>query len=131
MPFKNSLVVSMSLGSENRILRTSLVYVDSIHNIIVIKEGFETNFASIPKIIPRWWLDQDGPLIREPSVLHDWVYSNDCLLTITRLQADQLFYRAMLEFCVRGKWYIRYARKAKAYSAYKSVRIFGRSHWKK
>lgn len=121
----------MELGSSDRTLLFPLIYEDSLFENITAPSGFTTNYASIPKAIPRWWLDQDDVLIREPSVLHDWLYDADCSFLVTREEADFIFLRAMLEQCEKGSWYRRNMDKLKARSAYRSVRLLGASHWKK
>jgi len=41
--------------------------------IIEVPSGFETDFASIPRLPLFWWLAK-GVMIR-PSVIHDWLYT--------------------------------------------------------
>jgi hypothetical protein len=52
----------------------------------VIPAGFETDFASMPLKLARWgkygWA----------AILHDYLYSKDCELILTRTRADGLFY---------------------------------------
>ena len=129
--FTTKLHVSMDIGSSDRILMGHLIYKDNFFGSIVIPRGFRTNYASIPKVVPRWWLDQDDVLIREPSVLHDWLYDKACPLKLTRKEADKIFLTAMLRQCRKGNWYRRNMNKLKARSAYRSVRLMGASHWKK
>ena len=131
MPFITSLKVSMEVGSNNRKLTHELIYCDSIYRHIIVPVDFNTNYASIPKLIPRWWIDEDDILIREPSVIHDWLYSVDCSLDLSRKEADQVLLRAMLELCIGHSWYRNNINKVKAKSAYWSVRAAGGSHWKK
>lgn len=132
MPFKNSLQVSMVINSNIRKLSSPLIYLDSKQGLIEAPRDFETNYASIPKAVPQWWLDQDDPLIREPSVIHDWLYSVDCPLDLSRKEADEVLLRAMLEVGVRptNNWYRNFMNKLKAKSAYRSVRIAGSAFWK-
>ena len=135
--FRTRLQVMMETGSGNRTLTAPLQYFDKVWKLVEAPIGFVTNFASIPNIVPRWWLDQDDPLIREPSVIHDWVYGVDCPIDLSRLEADELLLRAMLDIVTAlylnldQSWFRHAINKAKAYSAYYSVRVAGASHWKK
>jgi len=121
MPFKTNLQVAMVRHSNDRTLLQQFVYEDEELGFIVVPKGFTTNYASIPTVVPRWWIDQDDRIIRGASVVHDFVYSTKCQIDCTRRQADYVLYRAMLELK---------ASKIKALSALYSVRLCGQSHWK-
>ena len=130
MPFLSKLQVTMTTGSGDRTLTKPLKYHDRLIKTLVVPIGFITNYASIPKVVPRWWLDQDDPMIREPSVIHDWLYSLDCSLDLSRKESDDVLYRAMIELGSYGNWYRKRMNRLKAWSAYQSVRLAGKSHWK-
>lgn len=68
--------------------------VKTDENIQVIPKGFTTDLASIPW--PMWWLfsPNDAQTIW-PSILHDWHYC--CDADISRLDADNIYYYALLE----------------------------------
>ncbi|MCK4842143.1 MAG: DUF1353 domain-containing protein, partial [Methylococcales bacterium] len=68
-----------------------------------------------------WILDADDPVIRDISVTHDFLYSNDCLLDISREEADEVLYRGMRE--LGANWFV-------AQAAFWSVRVAGGSHWR-
>jgi len=125
MPFITHLRVAPIRGSDDRKLLSPLVYVDSELGAITVLTGFITNYASIPKIVPRWWLNSDDKYIREASVIHDSLYTKGSTLYampwLKRKDADLVFYRAMRE--LGCPW-------LKAKSAYYSVRMFGNSHWR-
>jgi len=77
-------------------------YSKMLDKTIDIEEGFETDFASVPRlpIVYTLWGNQTH---REP-ILHDWGYRKDSGLTFS--QANKLFLEAME---ATGKpFYIRY-----------------------
>jgi len=119
--FITPLKVQPIRGTDKRCVLAELIYRDLVHGRIVTPRGFISNYASIPKWVPRWILDQDGPAIRDASVVHDYLYSIYCLLDISRKEADAVLYRAMLS---SG------SSRLTARVAYWSVRLFGGSHWK-
>jgi hypothetical protein len=80
---------------------------------------FLTDGASIPKV---FWSVVGNPLendLLKPAVIHDCLYT---IMKLPRAECDKLL-KEMLLF--NG------ASKAKAYSIYVVVRIFGGTHWKK
>ena len=121
MPFLTELKVQPIRGTKKRRLISPLIYEDKVLGRIVAPNGFVSNYASIPELIPQWILDSDSPIIRDISVTHDFVYSNECSLDITRYQADRVLYRGMRE--LGANWFI-------AKIAFMSVRIAGGSHWR-
>jgi len=58
---------------------------------IEVPAGFVTDLASIPREL-RGMFDVNGPA-RRPGVLHDFLY---CARHISRLEADELLYRALV-----------------------------------
>lgn len=82
-----------------------------------IPEGYETDFASVPKpffsVVP--------PIGKHniAALLHDWLYDNRIG---TRRAADRLFLKVMLMYSV-PKW--------QAYLMYYAVRIGGKKWWDK
>lgn len=65
--------------------------------LLVIRSGFETDFASIPKVM-RWLLDSAG-LNSEAGVLHDavWRESQRTPTRVDPADADGIFRRALRE----------------------------------
>lgn len=62
-------------------------------HIIIVNKGFRTDLASIPK--PLWSFIspmQSGYVY--PAILHDFLYAG--VFDITRKEADQIFYDALL-----------------------------------
>lgn len=90
---------------------------------LVVRAGFITDFASIPKPA-LWYVDGDDPCIAFGSVIHDYLYSCSGITpsgNFTRQQADALLREAML---------ICGASTLQAATVYAAVRFGGASHWK-
>ncbi len=99
-----------------------LVYHDlGLDVVIVAPKFFVSNYASIPEIIPKWILDADSPIIRDISVIHDFIYSNSCKLVVSRNHADMVLYRGMRD--LGAGWII-------SQLAYMSVRVCGSGYWR-
>ena len=101
------------------ILTSDLIYdSDVLNQRLVVPCGFETDFASVPRVPFVYTLF--GDRAHHESVVHDYLYHilpHIC----TRKQADEVFLEAMK---ARGKsWFIRRA-------MYAGVRIGGRRSWK-
>lgn len=89
-------------------------------NLIIIQRGFETNFASIPRIfrniIQQWGKHGNA------AIIHDYLYTRGCHPFVTRKKADQIFLDAM-----------KYSKVGffKRQLMYRTVRVFGKMNWKK
>lgn len=87
---------------------------------IIVPVGFETNFASIPRIfrniIQQWGKHGNA------AIIHDYLYSIGCSPNVTRKKADQIFLNAM-----------KYSKVGffKRQLMYRTVRLFGKMNWKK
>ena len=121
MPFLTELKVQPITGTYKRRLISNFIYNDYLFGNIVAPSGFISNYASIPEIIPQWIIDSDSPIIRDISIIHDFTYSNLCLLDISRKQADEVLCRGMREL---GAGYII------SKIVYYSVRTCGKYNWK-
>lgn len=119
--FMNDLIIKSLPGKETRRLVEHFI-VKYDNRYIVVPEGFVTDYASIPKMVPRWIVDQDDGIIREAAVLHDYLYSKKGGQTHKRKFCDQLLYEGMLELG-SPKW--------KAMLVYSAVRMFGWLFYKK
>ena len=95
-------------------------YYETSIGIIKVPKGFKTDYASVPKIF-RNIINTYGKHGRG-AVVHDWLYSSQCLLNITREKADKIFLEIMEEWEVN---------KFKRNFMYKMVRIFGASHFRR
>ncbi len=82
-----------------------------------VEEGFETDFASVPKIFMPvlQWRDK----FNKASVVHDYLYHTKIT---TRKQADKIFLELMLALGIN---------RLKAYTFYFVVRLFGWLYWRK
>ena len=87
----------------------------------IIPRGFLTDGASNVRVLWSLCPPMSG-LTAEPAVLHDWLYSLNCTLPLTRKQADQIFYQAMIEAGVS---------KVRAKAVYYGVRMGGASSFRK
>lgn len=90
--------------------------LDNVYYTFIVPDGFETDFASVPRI---FWtlLPPTTGYHAIAAILHDWLYYANIT---TRKEADRLFYKAMLELGVP---------KCKAYVIYKAVDLFGFKGW--
>ena len=81
-------------------LAGDLIYrSDHWPDLIIVKKGFETDLASIPKWVPRWLFDPNGKH-RAAAVVHDHLCRLD---GFDRKLADLIFLEAMALLEVK-KW---------------------------
>lgn len=80
------------------ILDSPLIYESDILGRIEVPVGFETDFASVPRIpiIYELW----GDKAHREAVIHDYLYRKDAVPPATFDQANDVFREAMI---VRGK----------------------------
>ena len=100
--FLTALDVSLKTDKIWVLAKPLKYYSEMLGKTIEVPEGFETDFASVPRlpIVYTLWGNQTH---REP-ILHDWGYRKDSGLTFS--QANKLFLEAME---ATGKpFYIRY-----------------------
>ena len=95
-------------------------YYKTSRGVIRVPKGFRTDYASVPRIL-RNIINSYGKHGRA-AVVHDWLYSNQCKIDITREEADKIFSEIMKE-CGVGS--------IKRNLMYRMVRIFGASHFRK
>ena len=88
--------------------------------LVVVPKGFRTDYASVPKIF-RNIINTYGKHGRA-AVVHDWLYSSQCKIDITRAEADKIFLEIMVEWNVK---------KYKRLLMYYLVRMFGGNHFRK
>ncbi|RRD23875.1 DUF1353 domain-containing protein [Fusobacterium canifelinum] len=76
--------------------------------LIKVPKGFVTDYASIPKLLRAIILPYGKH--SGASVVHDWLYSSNCNLEISREQADKIFLEVLKEekvnFLLRTLMYI-------------------------
>jgi hypothetical protein len=101
--FTTDLDVQLKRGSDSIwIIRMPLLYYSPKYGDIEIKAGFETDFASVPRL-PIAYALWGNKTHREP-VLHDFAFCKDSGFTFK--QANDLFLEAMT--CTGKPRYIRY-----------------------
>lgn len=49
-----------------------MYYSEIAGEVIVVPVGFQTDFASVPRVPIIWWLY--GGIMQRPAVVHDWIY---------------------------------------------------------
>ena len=99
-------------------------YQNPVFPDIIIEPNFEWDGASIPSIARSIISNSDRGVL-ESSCTHDLLYASKGEiegLKLTRKQVDVIFRHELQFYGVNG---------FKAYLAYKAVRMFGGSHWKK
>jgi len=84
---------------------------------VAVPKGFETDFASIPRIF--WAVLSPYGRHGKSAVIHDWCYKKHLF---TRLVCDRIFLEAMKVLGVR-RWKYRVM--------YRAVRMFGWIAWRK
>jgi hypothetical protein len=86
--------------------------------VITVPKGFVSDLASIPRPLQNF-IQKDEPL--EAAIIHDWLYSWQCGLGISREAADNIFLEAMT---VAGMGRIKRG------LVYNAVRYFGGKSWR-
>jgi hypothetical protein len=105
-------------GNEWKLLAdlTAAVICDDAHTeLLVVPEGFITDFASVPRI--PIFFELFGDVIFDEPAVHDWLYSTG---DYPREWCDSVFLAAMLSTGVDP---------VKANLMYDAVREFGESHY--
>lgn len=117
--FESPLDVRWVRGSKDKaILLRSLDYKTHQGIYISVPKGFETDFASIPRIF-RIFFSKTGKY-RDAAVLHDYLYKYQGFGFWSRAGADKVFLQAMQDLGVG--WTTRHA-------IHKAVRIGGWKYW--
>jgi hypothetical protein len=75
-------------------LNAPLVYESDIVSRIEVPKGFETDFASVPRVpvVYTAW----GDRAHREAVLHDYLYRTDSIPIVTYSQANSIFKEAMV-----------------------------------
>jgi hypothetical protein len=103
---------------EKVLFRTNQEYTFFIDGkSIVVPEGFETDFASVPKTF--WGLFPPIGKHNPAALVHDYLYDNRIG---TRRNADMIFLRLMLQYGVDP---------FRSLLMYGAVRIFGKRWWRR
>jgi hypothetical protein len=101
-----------------RVLSPLIYQADGL--TVVVPEGFETDFASVPRV-PLAYL-ACGDEAHEAATVHDYLYCSDCTPNVDRETADGMFLKAMED---KGESWWR--RKV----MYRMVRMFAASSFHK
>ncbi len=99
-----------------------LRYLTSRGRVFIVPPEFETDFASIPRLLWSLVGSPAGGRYRRAAVLHDYLYAHGAALWLKRSEADAVFREAML---VSG------VTPAKARIIYYGVRIGGWITWRR
>jgi hypothetical protein len=101
--FLTELDVRLKDDDKIWVIDSPLIYESDIVGRIEVPQGFETDFASVPRIPLIYTLY--GDRAHRESVLHDYLYRIDSVPPATYDEANQVFLEAMT---VRGKsWFVR------------------------
>lgn len=133
-----------NIGGGRHRLTAPLIYQSDTLGTITVPEGFETDYASVPRLPFIYLLF--GGVGDEEAVLHDYLYTiphrthDDCGRIVTRGEADRMFrgaryasaYRAMSTYesvnplTALGNFWAYIG----AWCMWAGVRCFGWRHWK-
>lgn len=117
MAFRSVPVLRVGQNEDEWILETPLYYVTRAGEGLVVPPGFETDLASIPRILHAM-IPVNGRH-RAAAILHDWLYETQLR---SRAESDRLFLEAMADSGVR--WTQRQV-------MYAGVRLGGWIAWSK
>ena len=95
---------------------------DFYFNEYKVPAGFITDGASIPK---PFWSIVGSPFTGKyvgVAILHDYLYSKECVYDISFEEANEIFYSGMLKLGVN---------RFKAYLMYKAVCVFGKKRFRR
>lgn len=106
-------------GSGTWRLTGPLVFRSMHHGTIIVPAGFETDFASVPRVVLAYLLT--GNTAHAAAVLHDYLYRTPTE-RFTRAEADNVLQDAMIATKVPAwrRWLI-----------YTGVRVGGSGHFRK
>lgn len=88
--FLTTLDVKLPEESGEWVLANPLVYDSAKYGLIVVPEGFTTDFASVPRLPIAYALF--GDIAHAPAVIHDYLYSET---DRDRAECDAIFLEAM------------------------------------
>ena len=103
--FGSQLCVELKSGSDSIwILTAPLFYLSEKHGLIVVPTGFETDFASVPRvpIAYRLW----GDRAHREAALHDYLFRKNAIPLLSYAEANSVFLEAMESRNV--PWHIRW-----------------------
>jgi hypothetical protein len=113
--FPNPLQVELNHDRKTWRLLAPFSYLDPDNGLIDVPAGFETDFASVPRLPLTYALL--GTYGHAAAVLHDFLYTSADLL---RADADRVFRNALRSSGI-ARW--------RAWTMWAGVRLFGRSRY--
>ena len=113
--FHTTLAVERLPGDRWKLTGLLAFYSAKLDNMVFVKKGFITDFASVPRVPVAYWLFAD--VGQEAAVVHDALYTDG---KFSRETADRIFLEA-LEACGVQAW--------RRYPMYWAVRAFGASRY--
>lgn len=118
--FSTSLIVEFRQTGVKRVLCTDLRYYSRrIDALLRIPSGFETDFASVPRLPLAFLLAGDTG--HYAAVVHDWLYSGRSDVAVSRRAADDVLLEA-LEVTGVAWW--------RRWPMWLAVRLFGGRCWR-
>lgn len=115
-------------------LTDPFIYRSNNIGLIVVDAGFETNFASVPRL-PLMYLAFGG-VGDEAATLHDWLYRKEHTAytgsdkKIDRATADKVL-RGVIVECLKNDGSSSVIAHAISWAMWAGVRIGGATHWEK
>lgn len=100
------LVAELKSGRDDVwVLTRPLIYYSAVlHTTIIVPDGFETDYASVPRlpIVYAIW----GNRAHREATIHDYLFRSDAVPATTFMVANRIFLEAME--CLGKPAYIRY-----------------------
>lgn len=116
-------LASIGKTVQNYELTAPFTFASKAAGMILVPAGFVTDFASVPRIV--WsYISPEDPAILFASVIHDFLYTRG-----GRIGSDLAVSRAVADAVLREGMLASGARPAQAWVVFRSVRLFGASHW--
>jgi len=114
-----TLLKTTKIGPKLWILDADMSYLDKLGVIYTVPKGFITDGASNIRLLWSLCPPMSGKTA-EAAVLHDFLYSKDCIWGFSRQECDEIFLETMLDAGTN---------KGRAYAVYSGVRAGGSSSY--
>ncbi len=141
--FHTDLKVERTASGKWKLL-APLVYESRTLGVIIAPTGFETDFASVPRIPFAYWFF--GGMNDKEGVIHDWLYDQHVTFIggqpVTRKQADAVLPGAIISeelkplgdcdslVCYTTTTARNFWSFVSAWAFWAVVRLFARGHWR-
>ncbi len=113
--FQSNLKVELQEDRKTWKVISDFLYMDHDKGLIVVPQGFVTDFASVPRIPVVFELV--GEYGHAAATVHDYLYSTG---KFSRSECDDIFFRCLRDSGI-SKW--------RAYLMWSGVRVFGAKHY--